>query len=170
MFAFMPSPAALQKCLVSCPVSLVCCMSPDSSCRQFIMLSIWYQRWLLGNSPQQHQHMQCLQAREGRLQAESLHCVKVTQKTIPRDSRTIGPCSSAHDPHKIIFLTRAAYKNSSSLPQAQSAFTGQQWTIWTFGEKKQWAILRKTSTLPRDNAKYWCLLLVSKMIYPANVF
>ena len=36
--------------------------------------------------------------------------LKSHKKTIPKDSRTIAPCSSAKDPHKIFFLTRAAYK------------------------------------------------------------
>lgn len=49
---------------------------------------------------------------------------KVIWKTIPKDSRTIGPCSSANHPHEVFFLTRAAYKNKSSLPQSSKCF---QW-------------------------------------------
>lgn len=111
------------KCLVSCPVSLVCCMSLTR------LQTIYNAKYMIseiapGQQPTAASTHAVSPSQRRQTAGRKPALYKVTRKTIPKDGRTIGPCSSANHPHEVFFLTRAAYKNKSSLPQSSKCF---QW-------------------------------------------
>lgn len=122
MFAFMPSPAALQvSSLVQFHLFVVCLW--------LVSQTIYNAKYMIseiapGQQPTAASTHAVSPSQRRQTAGRKPALYKVTRKTIPKDGRTIGPCSSANHPHEVFFLTRAAYKNKSSLPQSSKCF---QW-------------------------------------------
>lgn len=122
--------------LPSCPAKVSCLLS-SFTCLLYVfwltLQTIYNAKYMIsetapGQQPQQHQHTQCLQAREGRLQAESLHCIKSHEKQFPRTAgqQALVPQLAIH--MKCSSQEQLTRTNHLCL-KAQSAFSGQQHTI-----------------------------------------